>query len=307
MPAPPLPPDRDVINALDGVIIPVWEGDLYMAKACCASIRQFMGNIPITLWVDGDADTAELEQLPNVSRIQLQEVVSPEYAQLLTGSSLSKLPLFWASPYERFLCIDADTVVWGDIRVYAEFDKYDFIASHAIQHRTVEQSQSELERHVFDLAPVARMDPTLEWKGRERAVMGVFLARRGTFSEERLMALARMGCWRCYEQGLLNYLMWRGLQDGAPRIGGHSFQVFPPEASMPRENRFLPHDWKHPVVIHWLGKKPKLGRRYKLMDEYRRLYLDMCANPRGKGIRIFLEDLGVMLGRHRRSLARKFR
>ena len=62
---PPAPrPERDFSGRLDGVIVAVWEGDLYLAKACCASIRQNMGDIPITLLVDGPAtDTRDLQRL----------------------------------------------------------------------------------------------------------------------------------------------------------------------------------------------------------------------------------------------------
>src|SRR5579864_2990611 len=84
LPAPPRP-DKDYSKRLDGIIIPVWDGDVYLAKACCASIRRSMGNIPITLFVDGPAtDTSELQRLPGVDRIVMQDVVEPEIAKLLT-------------------------------------------------------------------------------------------------------------------------------------------------------------------------------------------------------------------------------
>ena len=46
---------------LDGVIVGVCAADLYLAKACCASVRRFMGDIPITLLADGRVNTSALE------------------------------------------------------------------------------------------------------------------------------------------------------------------------------------------------------------------------------------------------------
>lgn len=306
-PGVPSPPERATRNALDGVVIPVWAGDVFLAKACCASIRRFMGDIPITLLVDGPADTCELERLPGVSRMSVQEVATPEYIRLCSGSSMAKLLLFWASPYERFLCIDADTVVWGDVRIYAEFDKYDFIASH-YRHSVYRMPDLEVvNQQAFDVEVIRKFDPSLEWLHQRYAICGVFFARRGVFSEARIMELVRLGCWRYYEQGMLNYLMWRSLQDGTPRIGGHPFQVFPAEKILPAEDRLLPMDWKKPVVVHWLGRKPKLGRSYAMVDEYRRLFLEMIGQTRILRWRLMIEDLRVMFQRHLRSVARRFK
>jgi len=307
MPANPAAPGRDVSDALDGVIIPTWAGDVHLAKACCASIRQFMGDIPVTLLVDGAADTAALEKLHGVSRLTLADIAPPEHLPRLTGSSLAKLPLFWASPHERFLCIDADALVWGDLRVYADFERFDFIAAEKIAGDWLIQDESSLSRHAFDLGPVAEVDPAVRWKGERFAIMGVFMARRGVFEKHRLMELAAMKCWRCYEQGLLNYLMWQAERDGGPRIGGYPFQLFPSEESMPPADRFIPQDWRKPLAVHFLGKKPRLGRRYCMMDTYRRLFLTMCGQRHAQAFRILLEDVRVILGRHRRSLARRFR
>ena len=38
-----------------------------------------------------------------------------------------RTPTLWASLYETFLLVDADTIVWGDMRTLADFDRFDFI------------------------------------------------------------------------------------------------------------------------------------------------------------------------------------
>ena len=305
---PPPPPPRDFSGRLDGVIIPVWAGDLYLAKACCASVRQSMGDIPITLLVDGAAtDTRELQRLHGVQRLVVQDVMREEDVRLCTGTSWAKLLLFWMSPYERFLCLDADTIVWGDVRLYAELDRFDFIAAYHVQSHTAFQTPEEIQNSVFDVETILKLDPALNWRDQEFANCGVFFARRGVFSEAQLMDLRRMDCWRCYEQGLLNFLRWQALPIGVPRMGGHRFQLFPAEPTCRSADRFLPRNHPLPVIIHWMGKKPKLGRPFRAANDYRKLFLKMTGRTKWLATRLFLEDVGVWFQRQRRSLQRKFR
>jgi hypothetical protein len=288
---------------LDGVVIAVWAGDVYLAKACCASVRRFMGDIPITLLVDGSAtDTRELQLLPGVQRLVVQEVMDEEYVRLCTGTSWTKLLLFWRSPYERFLCIDADTILWGDVRCYAEFDRFDFIAAYNLHQRRTLSAPEDIQRFVFDADIIRKVNPSFNWQEQEFANCGVFFARRGVFSQTELMALRRLDCWRCYEQGLLNYLRW---QKGNPRIGGLRMQLFPADPAFQPDDRYLPRDFQQPVIIHWVGKKPKLGRPFRAANDYRKLFLEQTGRTKLLDARLFIEDISTWLQRHRRSLSRR--
>jgi hypothetical protein len=300
---PPIPPpEQDFSNRLDGVIVLVSAKDAYLAKACCASVRHSMGNIPITLLVDGpEVNTAEVERLPNVSRMVAQEAAGSEYAHLCTGFWV-KLLVFWRSPYERFLFLDADTLVWGDVRAYAEFDKYDFIAGYDFNAPRIMRTAEDIDRYVFELSYLQKTDPALDWREQELANNGVFFARRGVFPKEHLIELRQWPCWRCYEQGVLNYLRWRALREGVPRAGGHRVQIFPAEKAYRLADRLMPRDSQRPAIVHWICKKPKLGRRYRAADDYRKMFLKMTGRSRWLGARLFLEDLAVWLGRHARSV-----
>lgn len=291
---------------LDGVVIPVWSGDVYLAKAACASIRQSMGDIPITLLVDGlTTDTRELRRLYGVQRMVVQDVADAEFLRLCTGTSWTKLLLFWESPYERFLCLDADTIVWGDVRTYAEFDRYDFIAAYHLPGPLCFRTVEEIQKSAFDLDVIMKKDPALEWRGQQFANCGVFFARRGIFSRAELMDLRRMDCWRCYEQGLLNYLRWRAPHAGVPRFGGCRVQVFPAQPGYGPEHRFLPRGHPDPAIIHWMGKKPKFGRPFRAANDYRKLFLKLTGNTKALDACLVKEDINVWLQRQRRSLNRR--
>lgn len=299
---PPPRPEQDFNDRLDGVIILVSAEHVYLAKASCASIRQSMGDIPITLLCDGpEVNTTELQKLPNVKKIVAQEVMSREEARLCTGFWV-KLLIFWISPYERFLYVDADTLVWGDVRAYAEFDKYDYIAGYDFNRPRQLHTREEIEELAFDVDYMRKLDPTLDWHGQELANNGVFFARRGVFSKEKLLELRVLPCWRCYEQGVLNYLRWRAMREGTPRATGRRVQVFPANETYQPEDRLMPRNCERPAIIHWITQKPRLGRRYRAADDYRKLFLKMTGRTRWLGLRLFLEDIAVWLGRHKRSL-----
>ena len=304
LPSPP-PPDPAWANRLDGVIVLVSTGDVYLAKACCASIRQSLGDIPITLLVDGlNTDTVELQRLPNVSRMTAQELAGEEYGPLWSGFWV-KLLIFWKSPYERFLYLDADTLVWGDVRAYAELDKYDFIAGLHFQNPQTFQTSEEIQKFVYDVGFIKKLDPALDWRGQALANNGAFFARRQVFSKEKLQELRQLSCWRCYEQGVINYLRWQATRTGTPRVTGCELQLFPAEAKYDPADRFFPRANQRPAIIHWICKKPKLGRRYQAADDYRRLFLKMTGRTRWLTARLFAEDIFVWFSRQRRSLNKK--
>jgi hypothetical protein len=166
-------------------------------------------------------------------------------------------------------------------------------------------TSEEIQRYVFDVDYIKQLSPNLDWRGQELANNGVFFARRGVFSKESLLQLRQLPCWRNYEQGVLNYLRWQAKPNGSPRVSGHRLQILPAEQPYPPEDRFMPRNYPHPAIIHWIGKKPKLGRRYRAADDYRKLFLKMTGRTRWLATRLFIEDVAVWLGRHKRSLLRQ--
>jgi hypothetical protein len=45
-----------------GIIVATYQGDYSFAKGCCASVRYFLGDVPICLIVDGTFSTSSLEK-----------------------------------------------------------------------------------------------------------------------------------------------------------------------------------------------------------------------------------------------------
>lgn len=86
-----------------------------------------MGETPICVLLDGDEFPDDLRQTYDIQVILGAEVEHRELRELNFGSLKAKNVALGASPLERFLLIDADAVVWGDMRRYADFERFDFV------------------------------------------------------------------------------------------------------------------------------------------------------------------------------------
>src|SRR6185369_9642175 len=98
-----------------GVIICTCRFDFFLAKACVASVRRAMGDVPITLFLDDDVDATALAKLYNLNLMYRSQLKDDFLREHNRGWGLPKISLFWVSPYERFLYLDCDTIVWGDV------------------------------------------------------------------------------------------------------------------------------------------------------------------------------------------------
>ncbi len=84
--------------------------DLWLAKISVASIRYWYPDVPITLLKDrtkGDFNTAEMERCWNISSMVL--------AHDRCGLGFAKIELLIRPRRERFLIVDADTVMCGPV------------------------------------------------------------------------------------------------------------------------------------------------------------------------------------------------
>ena len=85
-------------------------GDVWLAKISVASIRYWYADVPVTLIKDrtlGDFNTAEMERCWKTSSIML--------ANDRCGLGFAKIELLLRSVRERFLVVDADTVMCGPV------------------------------------------------------------------------------------------------------------------------------------------------------------------------------------------------
>lgn len=252
-----------------GIIIACCHKDYNFAKGCCASVRHFMGNVPICLIVDGTFSTEEIERVYGAKIINRNSVRHPTLKNRSFGFGLTKMLAFWESPWEKFLFLDADTVVWGNLleRIKPEqiCSEYDLIADHAPECLTKDIVSS----FFFDVDSIEKFFPKFRWQNYQYWVTGVFFAKRGIFKLEEYLEILDFnernpGVFKLGEQGMLNFMTFRAVQEERIKITSQKMQVLVRQYSKEQLQEMFPicskgpvlRDTDLPAVIHWAGAKP---------------------------------------------------
>jgi lipopolysaccharide biosynthesis glycosyltransferase len=252
-----------------GVIVACCHKDYNFAKGCCASIRYFMGNVPICLIVDGIFSTEKLEKAYGVNIINRNSVRHSALKNRSFGFGLTKMIAFWESPWERFLFLDADTVVWGNllesIKLEQIYSEYDLIADHAPEYLT----KDIVSNFFFDVDSIEKFFPKFRWQNYQYWVTGVFFAKRGIFKLEEYLELLDFdeknpGIFKLGEQGILNFMTFRAVQEERIKATSQKLQILVRHHSKEQLQSMFPIHSKGPIlkdtalpaVIHWAGAKP---------------------------------------------------
>jgi hypothetical protein len=248
-----------------GVVIAATPDHLHWVRGLCASIRHFMGDTPIAVLLDGERSSRDLRDTYDVQVVRRSEIGHPGL-RALGGSTKAKLAALWVAPFERFLFVDADAIVWGDVAQVADLDRFDFVVDLPYGPRA-----SRLG--VMDAVAATKHFPDFDARAHEVDYVntGVFFARRGILDLDRYLELVEFtkthpGVFLS-DQGLFNFMLFNGVDDGSIRVDHQELQVKVGEggtthAELVRRFRFVddePAVEGAPVVIHWVGTlKPTL-------------------------------------------------
>lgn len=267
-----------------GIILACYQRDYSFVKGCCASIRYFLGEVPICLIVDGTFSTADLQKTYGVKTIYRSQVPQAVLRDKKYTSS-TKMIAFWESPWETFLYLDADMVVWGDLLKFSDFENYDIIID---RHRFI-HSEIEVKKWFFDGQRLETFFPDYQWRDRRYFCTGVFFGKRGLFDlkeYERLIELKINNPTLFYgmDQGLLNLMIFRAADQEKLRLGFETLQIIVPDFSREHLEKTYPIGSEGPsnlsqtapLAIHWSGKKPFISRSSvypEPMNFFRRRFL----------------------------------
>lgn len=275
-----------------GIIIACSDQSYLFVKGCCAAIRHFLGDVPICVIVDGSFSTADLRNTYGVRVLDHGNVESSVLRARGFGWGITKMIAFWESPWRRFLCLDPDTLVWGDVLRFAGFDRADVVLDQQFAKdggRIVNPllydflhmprpdaalRKSVVDYCIFDTAQVERWFPAFDWRAHLYGYSwtGVFFAKRGLFSLEEYVELLDFAdehpdVFLGGEMGLLNFLVFRAAQAGRLRVDNVPMQVLVCEEDQRAlAERFaladgaLPRTTSEAAVLHWTGaEKPSLA------------------------------------------------
>jgi hypothetical protein len=300
------------VQAPFGFVTGCHAGDKFMVGATLASMRHYCPDVPICLIADGDVDVSDLEREYDLIVLRIADLPSQEMREMIGGSYRVKLAAMWEGPFEHYVWMDSDAIVWGDItrQVRTDLDFQIFWPEISIP-ADADEVPSWLPHFYFELDKLMKFDPDFEWRGYPYFSAGVYACRRNVISydqwaETEQWAQQEPGLFQFGDQGILNYLVHSKSHRGVIKTAcsdlqwSRSFERDSIEKDCVNAGWHFPEKVSKPMVLHFCGSKPfttnfkGYSRPFTIarLEHYRRRRSSL-----GAWVYIFLEDVCVHLGK----------
>lgn len=236
---------------IEGIVISCYKADYELACICVASIRHWYPDKPIWLIKDyqyGYFDTGALEKYYDV------KIYPTKHRSL--GWGFGKLEVIIAPPVNRLLLIDADIVFAG--RLLDRLEQYD-------EDLVVEKSELDSEgigKCYYSIKGLQKIDPQFIEPGwgfnTGQIVITAGVIKRSDFdglADWTKRTVIHSDVFRLAEQGMLNYIVQKKLQEGKLTLVRDKFMLWPGEevntAHIKLED--FASEGSHRELIHWAG------------------------------------------------------
>ena len=273
-----------------GFSVSCFRGDLPLARATLSSIRAFASDAPISLIVDGDCcPTRALEKTYGVTVIRKGDVKNRDLRKWSFGYGLTKMIALWEAPFDIIFHVDADAILWGDIRENLPSGRWDLVYNEP--HEVITE-QVQLAQY-FDPDLIFKYIEPFQWKNNQYFNGGAFCVRKGILDLDEYMRLLEIqrnhpGVISSGEQGHLGILVFRAVQEGsiiAKRACLQALVPMIPKDDLEKRFRIVngtPIVDGMPAIIHWAGEKPWRENKEIFrapMDYFRERALRECGVP----------------------------
>jgi len=259
------------IQAPFGIVTCCYTGDKFMVGATLASIRRYCPDVPVCLIADGDVDVSNLEKEYHLIVLRIDELPSKEMRTMVTGSYLAKLAAMWEGPFEFYVWLDSDAIVWGDFtdQIRTDLDFQIFWSEISIPEDAGEVPEW-LAHYYFELDKLKKFDPDFEWRGHPYFSAGVYACRRNVITYEQWVDIAQWqkeepGIFKFGDMGLLNYLIHSMSQRGKIRTAMTDLQhIWAHQGKDELEQDCKGSRWEFPEnisrprIAHFCGRKPNI-------------------------------------------------
>lgn len=249
-----------------GFSIACYRGDIPLLRGCLASIRYFAPDAPICLIADGDFSTREFEKAYGVQVIRRKDVKNPDLRKWSFGFGITKMIGFWESPFDVVFHVDADAVLWGDIRKNLPPEKWDVVFNEPHEEITpyIQNTQYFNPARIFDFIP------EFPWRDNAYFQAGIVCVKKNALDLDeylRMLELQRKhpDVFVNGDQGMLNILVFRAAHAGKiTALPAHLQTVVPVLTKEELRRRFVFENGKprvddQPSIVHWAGPKPWSG------------------------------------------------
>jgi hypothetical protein len=308
------------VQAPFGFVTGCHAGDKFMVQATLASMRYYCPAVPICLVVDGAFDVSDLVKEYNILPLRVADLPSPEVRKVVEGNYKAKLAAMWEGPFERYVWLDSDAIVWGDFtsQIRMDVDFQIFWSEISIPPDTTE-IPAWLPHFCFDPLKLHGFDPDFEWRGKAYFSSGAFGCRRnaipfGLWDRTESWARQSPGLFAWGEMGMLNYLVYAMAQRDELKIAVSDLQHISGHHGIDELNQdcagsnwHFPKTIRRPRVAHFCGRKPFLFDRQAYSRPFTIARLEHHRHHRtelGAWLAVLNEERHVLAGKFQRRLQR---
>lgn len=259
------------MNKNFGIVLTTYIGDFYFTKALLASIKKFMPEIPICIIQDGEFELGDVMTTYNITHVIKKKDVKNDFLrENCMGSRCSNLVAFFESPFEKFLYLDSDLVLWGNILNHINLDAFDFIHNEPHEPYT----EKIYKGQYFDCDKLFEHTEYFDWKGCHFFNSGVLISKRGIFDFNEFKQIIEL--WKRDKkllptdpQSILNVLVFRNKLKDKIKVGEAHLQTVVPVINRQTLDATFCIQNNEPVVkqdtvIHWAGIKPLMMDKDKV-------------------------------------------
>jgi hypothetical protein len=288
-------------------------------------MRHYCPKVPICLVVDGMFDVSDLEKEYNLIVLRVPELPSSEMRRLIGGNFRAKLAAMWEGPFEFYVWMDSDAIVWGDftsqVRRDLDFQIFWKEAGHpktAVVQSLGQEASDGFKHYYFDPEKLQLKDPKFKWFGNVYFSAGVYGCKRGVISFKEWLHIENWGKTTAGlfsnfgDMGPLNYLVHAKAQRNEIRIDSADLQHIPEHHG--KQELLLdcasgiwhfPPTVRRPRTVHFCGRKPFLFDRKAYSRPFTIARLEHHRRRHGNigaWLRILNEDKCVLAGKVERRL-----
>jgi hypothetical protein len=262
----------DLKRLVDCVYVAASRLDSRYTRISVASVRYFYPEIPIRILPGGCMRRRLIEELRQYWDVTLAEIPVGDY-----GWGFVKLEALFGPAGERFLVLDADTVLTGPI-----LDSWtDSDAPFLVDNQ--EQAESARKELYYDWCKVRAIDVTArpplfvfnsgQWRGTAGILTRDDFAPWVEWSFPR--RLRHPECFMPGEQGILNYVLNQKAMLEGLRVECRPIMRWPERELRGLDAKHVSGKAADPVIVHWAGlKKARLSQMngFDLLAFFEKLY-----------------------------------
>jgi hypothetical protein len=237
---------------IDCVYIAASAHDARYTRICVASVRHFYPNIPIRLLVGGRLQRGLADELQQYWNVGTADLPRGDY-----GWGFVKLEPLFGQPGEKFLVLDSDTVLTGQVLdIWNEFPAPFLVDDE-------KQSEAETNRLYYDWEKVREIDqdarrPEFVFNsGQWFGTAGVLT--RDNFAPWLEWTMPRTLCHPEHfmpgDQGILNYVLNQKAATDGLHVERRQIMRWPKHSMNGLDAETVSKRVAGPLVVHWAGMK----------------------------------------------------